>query len=544
MPFPNSQNLSKPSPPFFPTYEGKKGGNLEISMKNQIYYGDNLNVLRNHIKTETIDLVYIDPPFNSKRNYNQIYNNIGEEDMAQAIAFIDTWTWDDAAEIGLNEIIENKNNALTIQSIKLIIGLTDILGKGALLAYLVSMTLRISEIHRVLKPTGTFYLHCDPTASHYLKLILDGIFCPRGGELLNEIIWCYNTGGRSKEFYPRKHDIIFWYKKSKSYLFNYDAVALERNTSTMHEPILRDESGRAYQRNIKNGKEYRYYLDKGVLPNDYWIDIQALNPSAKERLGYPTQKPEALLERIIKASSNEGDVVLDAYCGCGTTVAVAEKLGRKWIGIDITYQSITLILKRLERSFSRNFSESYKNNHEKGEIPNFMERITISGIPRDMESAIALANRNDDKTRKEFEKWMVLDYSNNRAAIHDTKGKDGGIDGIAFVKDVVDGKEITKKIIFQVKSNKSLNPSVLRDLNGTIEKTAGAVMGFLLTLHPLDNIIRESKTYGIIQLSGMKFQKIQVVCVQEILDGARLNLPNMLEITKKADQVAVQKDFF
>jgi hypothetical protein len=183
----------------------------------------------------------------------------------------------------------------------------------------------------------------------------------------------------------------------------------------MHEPVLEDEFGHKYQRNVKNGKEYRYYLDKGVLPNDWWIDIQALNPSAKERLGYPTQKPEALLERIIKASSNENDIVLDAYCGCGTTVAVCQKLDRQWIGIDITYQSISLILKRLEDSF-----------------PGVLKTIKLHGIPKDIESAIALANKTDDRTRKEFEKWAILTYTNNKAVINTKKGADKGIDGIVY----------------------------------------------------------------------------------------------------------------
>jgi site-specific DNA-methyltransferase (adenine-specific) len=502
-------------------------------MKNQIYYGDNLDVLRNHIATESVDLCYIDPPFNSKRNYNQIYNNIGIEDKAQAVAFVDTWTWDSAAEKGLNEIIENKNNALTIQSIKLIAGLTEILGKGSLLAYLVSMTLRISEIHRVLKSTGSFYLHCDSTASHYLKLICDGVFCPRGGDFRNEIVWCYRKWSISQKQFVSNHDTIFFYTKSHDNTFNQQYLPLSEGTLNRwkgkKQQAIFDDSGKRSATNLSEES-------KGVPMFDWW-EISVINPAAKERLGYPTQKPEALLERIIKASSNKGNVVLDAYCGCGTTVAVAEKLGRKWIGIDITYQSISLILKRLENSFSRDFSTDYVDK----ENATFIDRVVISGVPKDMESAIALANREDDKTRKEFEKWMVLVYSNNRAAIQDANGKDGGVDGMAFVKDVVSGKEVTKKIIFQVKSSQTLTPSVIRDLNGTIDKQ-GAVMGILLTLYEFPNMVKESKTYGIVKLSGMEFSKIQVVCVQEMLDGARLNLPNILEVNKKAEQKAIQKD--
>ncbi|MFM6250056.1 MAG: DNA-methyltransferase, partial [Dolichospermum sp.] len=342
-------------------------------MVNQLYYGDNLEVLRRYIKDDSVDLCYIDPPFNSKRNYNQIYNNIGAEGKAQAQAFIDTWEWDDHAIHGINEILINYHGLFTQQCIALITGLSNILGKGSLLAYLVSMTLRITEIHRVLKPTGSFYLHCDPTASHYLKLILDGVFCSQRGEFQNEIIWSYNTGGKGKSRFLRKHDVILWYSKTKNYLFNRNEISIPRKIGTAHLKYGVDEDGREYYEDFsprKSGKQYRWYLDEGLTPMDVWIDIQAINPSATERLGYPTQKPEALLERIIKASSNENDIILDAYSGCGTTVAVCQKLNRQWIGIDITYQSISLILKRLEDSF-----------------PGVLKTIKLHGIPKDIESA-------------------------------------------------------------------------------------------------------------------------------------------------------------
>jgi DNA modification methylase len=187
---------------------------------NSLYYGDNLDNLRKHIRDETVDLCYIDPPFNSKRNYNQIYNNIGGEDRAQAQAFVDTWTWDGQADEGFREIIANEKGRYTTQTVALIKGLRDVLKEGSLLAYLVSMTRRIIEIHRVLKPTGSFYLHCDPTSSHYLKLVLDGIFCSQGGHFINEIAWCYSQGGKSKKWFPRKHNIIFLYSKGEDYYFD------------------------------------------------------------------------------------------------------------------------------------------------------------------------------------------------------------------------------------------------------------------------------------------------------------------------------------
>jgi adenine specific DNA methylase Mod len=200
-----------------------------MQTQNKLYYGDNIEVLRKYIKDESVDLCYIDPPFNSKRNYNQIYNNIGTEDRAQAQAFTDTWTWDNSADKGLAEIISNYNGVFTKQSIDLILGLTKVLGKGSLLAYLVSMTLRIAEIHRVLKPTGSFYLHCDPTASHYLKLVLDAIFCPKGGDFKNEIIWWYLWGGRGRTKWNPKHDIVFLYTKSDKWVFNYQEVLDDHN---------------------------------------------------------------------------------------------------------------------------------------------------------------------------------------------------------------------------------------------------------------------------------------------------------------------------
>ena len=537
--------------------------------ENKLFYGDNLEVLRKYIKDETVDLCYIDPPFNSKRNYNQIYNNIGKEDQAQAQAFIDTWTWDNAAEKGIGEIIANTGGVFTVQSIELIIGLQKVLGKGALLSYLVSMTLRIAEIYRVLKPTGSFYLHCDPTASHYLKIIIDAIFCSRKGEYLNEIIWQrINAKGNVQKKFGAVHDVIFRYSKisgneiwnqpyaplSKEYVelfYNY----IEENTgrrytlSDLTAPIVRASKGQIYKwKNVelppsrcwvyakdkmeeldsngqivhtKNGMpRLKRYLDvnKGEKVTDTWTDIPQI--SSHEYLGYPTQKPETLLKRIIMASSNEGDTVLDAYCGCGTTIAVAEHLNRKWIGIDITYQSVSLMLKRLEDSFGSSV----------------FDNVELNGVPRDLNSAIALANKKEDKTRKEFEKWAVLTYSNNRAAINEAKGGDGGIDGTAFIMDMdAKNKQEHKKVLFSVKSNKTLSPTVIRDLNGTMERD-GAALAFLITLYPMDNLVKESKKYGVYhnKLFGHDYPKIEVISIEEMLQGKRMNLPSAQEVVKKA----------
>ena len=315
--------------------------------KNQLFYGDNLEVLRQHIKDESVDLCYIDPPFNSNRNYNQIYHNIGNEKNSEKPAFTDTWTWDNLANQGLAEILENYQGKFTSQSIDLIASLTKVLGKNSLLAYLISITLRVAEIYRVLKPTGSFYLHCDPTASHYLKLVLDAVFCSQKGEFINEIIWCYKLGGRPRKGFPKKHDVIFLYTKTDDFNFFSDAIRVPYESNGGYV-----KSGRK----IVNGKEYKVN-PLGKVPEDWWF-ISALNRQSKERLGYPTQKPEALLERIIKASSNEGDTILDAYCGSGTTVFVAHKLNRHWIGIDINKESIILIIKRLENAFGKDVLET------------------------------------------------------------------------------------------------------------------------------------------------------------------------------------------
>ncbi len=359
--------------------------------KNTLYYGDNLEVLRQKIPDETVDLCYIDPPFNSKRNYNQIYNNIGGEDVAQAQAFIDTWTWDDRAHEGYQEIALNTAGRFTAQTVDLMKGLHAVLKPGSLLAYLVSMTLRITEIHRVLKPTGSFYLHCDPTSSHYLKLIVDAIFLPPGGDFVNEVAWCYDIGGRvSKRALGRRHDILLFYVKGRGYTFNWDQILDEFSESGKAKFRYEDEHGkyRLMGRFIKGSPikghrdvppewekshpelVYRHYMKEGRMPVDFW-NIPPINQASKERLGYPTQKPEVLLEKIITLSSNEGDTVLDAYCGCGTTIAAAQRLNRRWIGIDITYQSIALVLRRLEDEYGKAV----------------VDDIKLDGIPRDMEGA-------------------------------------------------------------------------------------------------------------------------------------------------------------
>jgi DNA modification methylase len=580
---------------------------------NQLFYGDNLDVLRRKIESGSVDLCYIDPPFNSKRNYFQIYNNQGSEDRAQAQAFVDTWNWGDEAVEGLAYILDierlHGGAAGTVkwteQTVELIRGLEKVLGRGSLFAYLVHMTLRIVEIHRVLKPTGSFYLHCDPTASHYLKLVLDAVFCGQGGDFKSEIVW-RRTGSHNKaNRWAPLHDTIFYYTKSAEYTWSslkrpymighvrehfeeyepgkfktayygnvltgsgtrngesgqtwkginptpknrhwaipgkiWDDIDFDPTGLTQHQKLdylfdrgcITLEPGAAwpiYERNITENDgpaasdlwTFQPYTEGTVFGSRVGIDadVKWLSPRDQERLGYETQKPEGLLERIIKASSNKGDVVLDAYCGCGTTVAVAQRLGRQWIGIDITYQSIALILKR--------FQDSYEKN---GTWPEVEANIHLDGVPKDLESAIALANRSDDKTRKEFEKWAVLTYSRNQARINEKKGADGGVDGIAyFLKD----RNENGKAIFQVKSRPGTRDDLAK-LNSDRQRE-NAEFGFLICYDTANRITpamqREIDAAGKYKhpMLNREDDRLQVVTVTELFDragrpGKRLDLP-------------------
>ncbi|HEY5328802.1 MAG TPA: DNA methyltransferase [Acidobacteriaceae bacterium] len=484
----------------------------------RLFYGDNIDILRRKIDTASVDVCYIDPPFNSQRNYNQIYNNVGEEDRAQAQAFLDTWVWDERAGIGFSEIVQNAMGRFQPQLVELIKGLRSVLHEGSLLAYLVSLSLRMTEIHRTLKESGTFFLHCDPTSSHYLKLILDAIFCGSNqGDFRNEIIWSYETGGRSKKDFGRKHDVILRYTKSSNWIFNADAVLLDRAaTRKNHMKRGVDPDGRIFHSIRSAGKIYKYYADQGVIPSDVWSDISHLQQKDPERMGYPTQKPEALLERILLSACPPGGVVLDAYCGCGTTVVVAEKLGMSWTGIDITYQSISLILKRLE--------ERFKDNPPV---------VKLDGVPKDLESAKALATKSDDRLRKEFEKWAVLTYTSNRAIINEKKGADAGVDAIAYFQT---SRLESAKIIFQVKSGK-VKRADIATLRGDMQRE-NAPLAVLITLsEPTSVMISEAKAAGQYthDSMGRNYDRISIVTVQDIVSNKRrLDIPMSLDVLKKA----------
>lgn len=288
--------------------------------QNTLFTGDNLYILHG-MNSESVDLIYLDPPFNSKRTYSA---PIGSK--AAGVSFKDMWTWADVDEYYLEKLAEK--HPYLVRYIESISGLHS----KAMMAYITYITQRVIELHRVLKSTGSFYLHCDPTASHYLKHILDYIFGKN--RFKNEIIWSYQTGGISKKWFGRKHDVILFYAKSEDCFINLEEVKEKRTDEVLRRLSTGNESATRAR-------------DEMRLPNDVW-NIQALNAMAKERTGYPTQKPLALLDKIIKASSKAGDLVLDPFCGCATTCVAAEHLGRKWIGIDIEKEAATLVMERLK----------------------------------------------------------------------------------------------------------------------------------------------------------------------------------------------------
>lgn len=480
-------------------------------MRNQLYYGDNLEILREYIPDESVDLIYLDPPFNSGKNYNILFREAnGNASDAQIRAFGDTWTWGPTAESALQELTENA----TPEIIRMINAVVSFTGRNNMTAYLVMMLIRLIELRRVLKPTGSLYLHCDPTASHYLKIMLDTVF--GGKNFRNEIVWHYNTGGVGKTTFARKHDILLYYaKNAPQCLFN-----TPREASRTGYPLT-DNDGRRYSRKVdtKSGKEYRYYEDEGGrIMHDVW-DLNSLQSHAQERLGYPTQKPESLLDRIIKASSNEGDMVLDPFCGCGTAVAVAQKLGRKWIGIDITTLATSLIENRLHDMY--NDTVTYE---------------TI-GLPADERGAYALAQYD----RYQFE-WWALRFAGARPDRGKKKGTDRGIDGIAFFTD--EPKKKPKEIMVQVKSGK-VHSNCIRDLRAVVEREKAA-MGYLITLEPPTKpMLVEAASAGLYHSPGWNkgYQKIQILTIGQLFGGHTFNSPptiDSLPHAKRVQEVARQ----
>ncbi|MEX1255591.1 MAG: DNA methyltransferase [Dehalococcoidia bacterium] len=456
---------------------------------NVLYYGDNLDVLRKHIPDESIDLIYLDPPFNSKRDYNIIFREAGgEEPEAQIKAFGDTWRWDRAAEQAYQEIGRTAPGRV----VDIVRAMRSGIGDGDVTAYLVMMTIRLLEFHRALKHTGSMFLHCDPTASHYLKLVLDQIFGP--GNFQNEIVWHYRGGGVSPRRFARRHDIVLFYAKGSEWTFNIDPV---------REPYSEDtlERTKYKARSFRGDKVYEAWEPNplGKHPDDVW-DLQPIMPSSKERLSYPTQKPLALLERIVLAGSNEGDILLDPFCGCGTAVIAAEKLNRQWIGIDITHLAITVMKKRLRDSFSS-------------------IAFDVVGEPADLESARALASED----RYQFQWWALSLVAAKPVGDTGKRGADRGIDGVI---DLPEEKGALVRVIVSVKSG-HVSVTQIRDLKGVLEREKAA-MGLFVTLEaPTGPMKREAAGAGFYH-SGLwqkDYPKLQILTVEALLGGEAPDLP-------------------
>jgi len=505
---------------------------------NYLYYGDNLDVLRRHIRDETVDLVYLDPPFKSNQDYNVLFaEHNGTESQAQIRAFEDTWQWTPEAAKACQEVIEAGGRVSDMMQ-----AFRSFLGTSDMLAYLTMMAPRLIELRRVLRPTGSLFLHCDPTASHYIKLLLDAIF--GGQNFRNEIVWL-RTSPKSHvtRRFPSAHDVILFYAKSDENKFRMVYRPYDEDYVRKFYRFIEPDTGRRYrldnlanpnknrpnltyefkgvtrvwrwtrERMEKADREgrivwspgrvpaYKRYLDEmpGTPVTTVWTDIQPIQSHAAERLGYPTQKPEALLERIILAASDEGDTVLDPFCGCGTAVAVAQRLKRQWVGIDITHLAIGLIKSRLQDAFGREV-----------EFQTIGEPTTVSG-------ARALAAEDPYQFQ-----WWALGLVGARP-VEQKKGADKGIDGRLYFHD--EGpKGKTKQVIFSVKSGK-LQAAYVRDLRGVIEREK-AEIGVLLTLEePTKKMKAEAASAGFYESPWGKHSRLQIITVGELLEGKEVDMP-------------------
>ena len=528
---------------------------MDTLKTNVLYYGDNLEILRKYIPENSIDLVYLDPPFNSKKDYNILFKeNGGVESEAQIKAFTDTWHWTQAAENTYHDIVTNG----PLKVGQLIGALHDAIGQNDVMAYLVMMTARLTELYRVLKPTGSLYLHCDPTASHYIKLALDQIFDP--AHFRNEIVW-RRTNRKSLAFtrFASNHDIILRYSKSDKWIWNQQYLQHDPEYVRKFYRHIEPETGRRYrladltnpnknrpnltyeflgvtrvwrwtrermQQAYENGlivqskpgkvPALKRYLDEqeGNLIDDIWEDVPPIQAQASERLGYETQKPLALLERIIKASSNEGDIVLDPFCGCGTALVAAQKLNRRWIGIDITHLAITLMRNRLRDSFPGT-------------------QFEVIGEPVDLASAKALARQD----RYQFQ-WWALGLIKARPLGEKKKGADKGIDGVIQFIDDPTGKP--KRAVVQVKSG-HVGVNAIRELKAVAAKDA---LGIFITLEPPTGPMQtEAISAGFYHSPGWNkdYPKIQILTVEELLHGKTVDMPPQTQTSvtfAKAQKIA------
>ena len=511
---------------------------------NQLFYGDNLEVMRERIPDEVADLVYLDPPFNSSRSYNLLFKQVkGDPSPAQIHAFEDTWTW---SPLLYEQFKADRRNATLFELIE---ALHRILGASEMMAYVLMMAPRLLELYRKLKRTGSLYLHCDPVASHYLRMVLDAVFGPQN--LRNEIIW-NRTLAKSlmTKRLPRNHDVLLNYVKTPDATWNpnaaftrYDESDLDERTDSKYSH--RDPNGRRYQLdNLINpnpdrpnltyeflgvtrvwrwtrGRMYdayqrglvvqprpgavprlKRYLDeqRGKPLGDVWTDIPPLNSQAKERRGYPTQKPLALLERIIAASSNDGDVVMDPFCGCGTALVAAERMRRKWIGIDITYLAINEIIHRL------------KTECVEGTKPEF----ALIGSPQDALAAQKLFESTAGQNHKPFEQWAVTLVGGE---YRDRGGADRGVDGVVPIWGF-DGA--LHKIVIQVKGGQALTLSTVRDFASVI-KDNKALLGLMISMkEPTREMQLVCEQQGYADWPAeKKYPKLQIRTVKDLLEDPR-----------------------
>ena len=528
-------------------------------MENTLYYGDNLDILKRYIPDESIDLIYLDPPFKSNQNYNVLFKEKnGSQAASQIRAFEDTWTWGQDDEAVYADLVTKGGKAADcLQAFRTFMGPCD------MLAYLVMMAPRLIELRRVLKRTGSIYLHCDPAASHYLKMLLDAIFGPE--RFVNEIIWKRtNAKGLAFTRFAGDHDTLLRYSKSDKWIWN--PVYTEHNPEYVRKfyRFIEPETGRrytldnllnpnkdrpnltyeflgitrvwrwtkermneAYQKGVviqsAPGRVPRLkrYLDEqeGTPIDDVWGDIKPIQAQAAERLGYPTQKPEALLDRIIKASSNEGDLVLDPFCGCGTTVAAAQKLKRRWIGIDITHLAITLMKKRLLDAFGTE------------------AKFNVMGEPTSLPDAAALAESDPYQFQ-----WWALGLVGARP-VEQKKGADQGIDGKIIFQG--DAPRMFENVVISVKAG-HITANHVRDLRGVVEREKAAI-GVLISMEePTKPMQTEAVTAGFFESKtwGKKYPKVQLLTIAELLAGKKIEMPPIKQVEatfKKAEKFKEEK---
>lgn len=473
--------------------------------KNFLYGGDNLRVLRHRIADESVDLIYLDPPFNSRKNYNVIYTDRdGSKAASQIKAFEDTWKWDQAARDAYRDAVTNgpAHLAEAMQAFQTLLGPKD------MLAYLSMMAPRLLELHRVLKPTGSIFLHCDPAASHYLKLLMDAIFGPKN--FRNEIVWHYSGWNKHlKSHFERRHDVLLFYAKSKDQKFWGYGIpweSKEQYLKVRKQKLRTDKLGREYVlSDAGGGKRVRRLIEEamsyGRPVDDVW-DIDKLNNSSKESVKFPTQKPLALLERIIEAASDEGDTVLDPFCGCGTSIAAAEALGRRWVGIDITQIAIDVITKRLRRDYGDQIDGTY----------------TLIRDPASTPDALALAK--DDKYQFQ---WWVLDRLGARET-HRKKGADKGVDGRLHFYDDPNGPP--KRVVISVKGGNT-NPGHVRDLRGVMARDKADIGVFVTIKNPTPQMRGEAMDAGLYHSEewDRDYPRLQIITAEDIINGRQIDYP-------------------